>query len=74
MWQSCRLGVFWVPLAVSKLSQTARRGHTQTLQSPLSCHVRLFPSLLTSAAARQFGLHQNLIKFYCAVKRFGTAP
>lgn len=72
VWPSWRLVAAFVD--VSNLSQTACRGHTQTLQSTLYCHMRLFPSLLTSAAAGQFGLHQNLIKFYCAVKRFGTAP
>lgn len=65
---------FRISLDISNLSQTFRRRHTQTLQSTLNWHMRLFPSLLTSAAAGRFGLHQNLIKFYCTVKRFGTAP
>lgn len=63
-------------LDISYLSQTSRRRHTWTLQSTLNCHMRLFlklVSLLTSTVTGQFGLHQNLIKFYCAVKCFSTA-
>lgn len=62
---------------ISNLSQTPRRRHTQTLQPTLNCHMRLFPTLgllLTAAAAGRFGLHQNLIKFYCAVKRVSAVP
>lgn len=57
--------------------QTSRRCHIWTLPSTLNCHMQLFLKLaflLTFAAAGQFGLHQNLIKFYCVVKCFGTAP